>query len=154
MLCLHFSLCCLSPWFVSLCFSLSLPPPPPPLPPPPSLSHMFVCGLLLYISLYGYCLSDWFLSHSFCLSSFSSSWMLILYFLVAVVNTLNTKIHSSKEMAEFSIKNADVTSIFEMKLCKPCTSFTSHLHSSCGMVWYRTLRVKQLKGRLHLISDY
>ena len=27
------------------------------------------------------------------------------------------------------------------KLCKPCTSFTSHLHSWCGMVWYRTSRV-------------
>ena len=29
-----------------------------------------------------------------------------------------------------------------MKLCKQCTSFTSHPHSWCGMVWYRTLRVK------------
>ena len=27
------------------------------------------------------------------------------------------------------------------KLCKRLTSFTSHLHSSCGMVWYRSLRV-------------
>ena len=26
------------------------------------------------------------------------------------------------------------------KLCKPCTSFTSHPHSSCGMVWYRTYK--------------
>ena len=32
----------------------------------------------------------------------------------------------------------------EMKLCMPYTSFTSHLHSSSGMVWYRTLRVKLL----------
>ena len=30
------------------------------------------------------------------------------------------------------------------KLCKPRTAFTRHLHSSCGMVWYRTLRVKVL----------
>ena len=30
----------------------------------------------------------------------------------------------------------------EMKLCKPLTSFASHLHSLCGIVWYRTLRVK------------
>ena len=28
------------------------------------------------------------------------------------------------------------------KLCRPCTSFTSHLDSLCGMVWYRPLRVK------------
>ena len=27
-----------------------------------------------------------------------------------------------------------------MELCELCTSFTSH--SSCGVVWYRTLRVK------------
>ena len=33
----------------------------------------------------------------------------------------------------------------EAKLCKPCTPFTSHLHSLCGMVWYRTLRVKSTK---------
>ena len=32
----------------------------------------------------------------------------------------------------------------ETKPCKPCTSFTSHLHSSCGMVWYRTLRFNML----------
>ena len=25
------------------------------------------------------------------------------------------------------------------KLCQPCTSFTSHLYSLCGMVWHRTL---------------
>ena len=30
----------------------------------------------------------------------------------------------------------------ETKLCKPWTSFTSHLHSWCGMVWYRTLRAE------------
>ena len=30
----------------------------------------------------------------------------------------------------------------ETKLCKPCASFLSQLHSSCGLVWYRTLRVK------------
>ena len=29
----------------------------------------------------------------------------------------------------------------ETKLCKPCTSFISHLHSSCGMACYRALRV-------------
>ena len=34
----------------------------------------------------------------------------------------------------------------ETKLCKPCTSFTTRLHSSCGMVWYRTLRVEKGKG--------
>ena len=75
-----------------------------------------------------------------------------------MVNTLNTKTHSSKEMAEFSFENEDVKSIcyckqgtksklplswecVEMKLCKPCTSFTSYLHNSCGMMWYRTSRV-------------
>ena len=74
------------------------------------------------------------------------------------MNTLNTKTHSSKDIAEFSLENADVKSIcyckqrmtsklslssecVEMKLCKLCTSFTLHLHSYCGMVWYRTLRV-------------
>ena len=83
---------------------------------------------------------------------------LIHNFLVAVVDTLNTKAHSSKEMPEFSFENADAKSIcyckqriksklslssecVETKLCKQCTSFTSHLHSSCGMAWYRTLRV-------------
>ena len=29
----------------------------------------------------------------------------------------------------------------ETKLCKSCTSFTTRLHSLCGTVWYRTLRV-------------
>ena len=74
------------------------------------------------------------------------------------MNTLNTKTRSSKETAEFSFENADVKSIcyckqrmegtlslssecVERKLCKPCTSFISHLHGSCGMVRYRTLRV-------------
>ena len=97
------------------------------------------------------------------INSFTSKYqpILTLNFLVAVVNTVNTKTHSSKEMAEFFFENADVKSIcyfkqktkstlslssecVETKLCKPCTSFTSHLHSSCGMVWYRTLRVKHL----------
>ena len=84
---------------------------------------------------------------------------LTLNFPVAVVNTLNTKTHSSKEMVEFPFKNADVKSIcyckqrmksklslslecVKTKLYNLCTSFTLHLHSSCGMVWYRTLRVK------------
>ena len=66
---------------------------------------------------------------------------LTLDFLVAVVNTLNTKTHSSKEKAEFSFGNADGKSIcyckqrvksklslssecVETKLCKPCTYFT------------------------------
>ena len=80
---------------------------------------------------------------------------LTLNFLVAVVETLNTKTHSSKEIGEFSFENADVESIcyckqrmkgklslssecVKTKLCKLYTSFTSHLHSWCGMVWYRT----------------
>ena len=87
-----------------------------------------------------------------------------LNFPLTVVNTLNTKTHSSKEMTEFSFENADDKSIryckqrmksalplssdcVETKLCKPCTSFTSHLHNSCGLVWYRTLRVNT-GGRL------
>ena len=69
------------------------------------------------------------------------------------MNTLNTKTHSSKEIAEFSFENADVKSIcycnqrmksklslssecVRTKPCKPCTSFASHLHSSyewCGI---------------------
>ena len=78
---------------------------------------------------------------------------------MAVVYSLNTKTHSSKEIAEFCFENADVRSIcyckqrmkstlslssecVKTKFCKPCTSFTSHLHSSCKMVWNRTLRVK------------
>ena len=86
---------------------------------------------------------------------------LTLNFLVAVVNTFNTKTHSSKEIAEFSLENADVKNIcyckqrmktklsllsecVDTKLCKLCTSFTRHLHSSCGMVWYRTLRGKSV----------
>ena len=36
---------------------------------------------------------------------------LTLNFLVALVNTLNTKTHSSKEMAEFCYENADAESI-------------------------------------------
>ena len=75
------------------------------------------------------------------------------------MNTLNTETHSSKEIAEFSFEDADIKSIFyckeriksklslssecvKTKLCKPRMSFTSHQHSSCGMMWYRTLRVK------------
>ena len=75
------------------------------------------------------------------------------------MNSLNTMTHSSGEMAEFRFENAAATSIcdckqrmkstpslssecVEMKLCKPCTSFTSHLHSLCGMVRYRALRLK------------
>ena len=81
--------------------------------------------------------------------------VLTLNSLVAVMNTFNTKAHSPNEMAEFSFENADVKSICyckqwmksalllssecaETNLCKPFTSFTSHLHSSCGMAWYRT----------------
>ena len=84
---------------------------------------------------------------------------LTLNFMVAVVNTFNTKTNSSKEMVEFSFKNVDIESIcyckqrmksklslfsecVETMLCKLCTSFTSHLQSSCGMAWYRTLGVK------------
>ena len=37
--------------------------------------------------------------------------ILTLNFLMAVVNTLNTKTHTSKEMAEFSFENAYVKSI-------------------------------------------
>ena len=37
--------------------------------------------------------------------------MLALNFLVAVVNTLNTKTYSSKETAEFCFENADVKGI-------------------------------------------
>ena len=81
---------------------------------------------------------------------------------MAVANSLNTKTHSSKEMTEFSFKNADLKSIcqckqrmksklslssecVETKLCKPCTSFTWHIQSSCGMVWYRTLTLNVLR---------
>ena len=69
---------------------------------------------------------------------------------MAGVNTLNTKTHSSKEIAEFSFVNADAKSIcyckqrvksklslssdcVETRLRKPCTSLTSHLHSWCGI---------------------
>ena len=88
---------------------------------------------------------------------------LIVNFLVAVVNTLNTQTHSCKEMAEFCFENAQVESIsyckqrmqiklslssdgVETRLCKSNTIFrhtVTHLHSSCGMVWYRTLRVEK-----------
>ena len=96
---------------------------------------------------------------------------LTLNLLVAVVHTLNIKTHSSREIAEFSFENADVKSIcyckqrmeiklslssecVETKLCRPCTSFTSHLNSSCGMVWYRTLRVKRCLTFRHLRTDF
>ena len=66
---------------------------------------------------------------------------LTLNFLVAEVSTLNTKTHSSENIAEFFFENVDVESIcycnqrmksklslsserVETKLCKPCTSFT------------------------------
>ena len=79
--------------------------------------------------------------------------ILTLHFLMAAVDTLNTKTHSSTEMAQFSFECADVKNIsyskqrvksklsqssecVQTKLCKPCTSFTLHLHSWCGMVWY------------------
>ena len=79
---------------------------------------------------------------------------------MAVVNSLHTKTHSSKEMTEFSFENADAKSIcyykqrkkstlslssecVKTKLCKPCTSFTSYPHCLCGMVWHRTLRVNR-----------
>ena len=81
-----------------------------------------------------------------------------------MVNTLNTKTHSSKEMDEFSVKNADAKSIcycqqrmksklslssecVETKLHKLCTSFTSHLHSLCGTVRYTALGVNPLHSR-------
>ena len=71
----------------------------------------------------------------------ANSW-LTLNFLVAVVNNLHTKTHSSKEMTEIYFENADVKSLcyckqrmkstlplssehVETKLCKPCTTFTS-----------------------------
>ena len=77
---------------------------------------------------------------------------------MAVVNALNTTPHSSKEIAEFSfemqmleafvIANRErvksklslSSECVETKLCKLCTSFTLHLHSSCEIVWYSTLR--------------
>ena len=87
---------------------------------------------------------------------------LTLNFLAAEVNTLNTQTHSCKETAEFCFKNAQVKKVsyckqrmksrqslssecVETKLRKPYTSFTSRLHSLCGMVWYRTLRVKPVR---------
>ena len=72
-----------------------------------------------------------------------------------MVNCLNTKTHSLKEMTEFCFENAVLlqtedkkrtVTFFRMcqkKLCKSCTSFTSHLHSLCGMVWYRTWKSSQ-----------
>ena len=75
------------------------------------------------------------------------------------LNSLSKMQMRAREVAEFSFENADVRSIChckqkmksklelssecdETKLCKPGTSLTSHLHSSCGMVWHRTLRLK------------
>ena len=97
--------------------------------------------------------------HDCCVAKVGTALLLPLNFLVTAVNSLNTKTYSSKEMTKFSFENADVKSIcyckqgmksnqslssecVETELCKPCTSFTSHLHSSCGMVWYRMLTVK------------
>ena len=96
---------------------------------------------------------------------------LTLNFLVAVLNTLNTKTHSSKEMADLSSENADVESIcyceqrmkstpsltsecVKTKLCKLCTSFTWHLHCSYGMVWYRTFRVNEMSSQFILIPTF
>ena len=95
--------------------------------------------------------------------------ILILVFLVTVVNTLNTKIHCSKEIAEFSFENADVKSsccckqrmksklslleCVKTKFCKPCISFIWHQHCLCGMVWYRTLRVMVMKSTLSICID-
>ena len=45
---------------------------------------------------------------------------LTLHFLVTVVNTLNTKTRSSKEIAEFSFKNANVKSICYCKQRTKC----------------------------------
>ena len=42
----------------------------------------------------------------------------------------------------------------ESKLCEPCTSFTRHVHSSCGMVWYRTLRVRDWKTKIDMEPVY
>ena len=80
--------------------------------------------------------------------------------LYILVNSLNTKTHSSKQLAGFCFENAAVKSIcnckqsmestlqlssecIKTKLCKRCTSFTSHPNSLCGMVWYRTLTFSQ-----------
>ena len=84
----------------------------------------------------------------------------------------HTQTHSSDEIAEFEIaefsfENAAVKSIsyckqwvksklslssecVKMKLCKPCTSFTSHLHSSCGMMWFRTLTLREISPKKEL----
>ena len=87
-----------------------------------------------------------------------SAGCLTLDFLVAVVNTVNIQTHPCKDMDEFCFENAHAKIIsyckrrlksrlslssecVETKLCKLCTSFTLHLHSLCGMMWYRTLRV-------------
>ena len=43
----------------------------------------------------------------FVLDQHSICFVLTLNFLVAMVNTLNTKTHSSAEVAEFSFENAD-----------------------------------------------
>ena len=54
--------------------------------------------------------------------------MNLFNFLVAVVNTLNTKTHSSKEMAEFSCENEDVKSI---PYCKQEMKSKLSLSSDC-----------------------
>ena len=48
---------------------------------------------------------------------------------MAVVNTLHTKTHSSKEIAEFSFENADIKSIC---YCKEDEKQTVTLFGMCG----------------------
>ena len=123
--------------------------------------HIYDVTIFLFFFSVCYAVLSCCLQHCFFPSVPEILWhvagMLIVYFLVDVVNTLNTKTHTSKETAEFSLRNAEVKSIcyckqrmegtlslswecVKTKLCKSCTSFISHLHSWCGMVWYRTLR--------------
>ena len=48
-----------------------------------------------------------------------------------------------EELSKLSLSSECV----DTKLCKPCTSFTSHLHSSCRMVWHSALRVNKSTSR-------
>ena len=94
---------------------------------------------------------------------------LTLNFMVAVVNSLNTKAHSSKEMTEFCFENADVKSIFhrtqmvkntlslssecmEMKIYKLCSSFTSHPRTAC-VEWCGTGHLKFLSCKTQRWTD-